>query len=187
MEYVYEVSNVIPKSLCDEIIEKFENDPDKRPGLTSAGLDEKIKKTTDLIIYNEPEWKVINDKLERYLFTAITEYFEYLIKDVYDGDDNIIVGLFGNGIDITNFQMQRYTVGDYFTLHVDHQPERLLTFIIYLNENGGHTNFLNGKNVKPEPGKILFFPSVWTYPHRGCKIENGTKYIITGFFVQNNN
>jgi hypothetical protein len=49
MEYVYEVSNVIPKSLCDEIIEKFENDPDKRPGVTSIGLDEK-KKTTDLII-----------------------------------------------------------------------------------------------------------------------------------------
>jgi hypothetical protein len=50
-----------------------------------------------------------------------------------------------------------------------------------LNENEACTEFLNGKKIKPEPGKIVFFPTTWTYAHRGQPIEKGNKYIVTGF------
>jgi hypothetical protein len=41
MEYIYEAHNIVPRALCEEIIEKFENDPDKSAG--KIGSDEVIE------------------------------------------------------------------------------------------------------------------------------------------------
>ena len=50
MEYIYEAHNIVPRALCEEIIEKFENDPDKSAGGIGVGkiggkVIEKFKKT----------------------------------------------------------------------------------------------------------------------------------------------
>jgi hypothetical protein len=61
---------------------------------------------------------------------------------------------------------------------------RLLTFIWYLNtvENGGETEFFNGRiKIKPEKGKLLLFPSTWTYNHKGNIPISSDKYIVTGW------
>jgi hypothetical protein len=39
--------------------------------------------------------------------------------------------------------------------------------------------------VKPEAGKLLFFPATWTYPHRGMMPISNDKYIITGWIYLN--
>ena len=188
MEYIYEAHNIVPRALCEEIIEKFENDPDKKPGEVGSGQVFHIyKKTIDLQVYTKPEWKMINDQIELHLFSGIKKYFEYLLINAFHGDDHhILEKMFGDNITITNFQVQRYKVGDYFTWHVDDKigDKRLLAFIIYLNDNESGTEFINGKNIKPECGKILFFPSTWTYPHRGQEVEKGVKYIMTGFICE---
>ena len=45
MEYIYEAHDVVPKELCQEIIEKFENDPDKTHGTVGLDkIDHNIKK-----------------------------------------------------------------------------------------------------------------------------------------------
>jgi len=192
MEYIYEAHNIVPRALCEEIIEKFENDPDKSAGGIGVGkiggkVIEKFKKTIDLKVYTKPEWKMINDQIEIHLVSGIKKYFEYLFHNAFHGDDhNILEKMFGDNIAITNFQVQRYKVGDYIRWHVDDKPgdKRLLAFIIYFNDNESGTEFINGKNIKPECGKILFFPSTWTYPHRGQEVEKGVKYIMTGFICE---
>jgi hypothetical protein len=188
MEYIYEARNMLSSDFCKEIIEKFENAPDKKPGEVGSGQVFPIyKKTIDLLVYTKPEWKMINDQLERCLFSGIKEYFEYLLINVFNGDDHYILKkMFGDNITITNFQIQRYKVGDHFGWHVDDKigDKRLIAFIIYLNDNESGTEFINGKNIKPECGKILFFPSTWTYPHRGQEVKKGIKYIITGFICE---
>ena len=64
MEYIYEARDIVPRALCKEIIEKFENDPDKSAGIIDGGeVIEKFKKTTDLKVYTKPEWKMINDQI----------------------------------------------------------------------------------------------------------------------------
>jgi len=79
MEYIYEARDVVPKELCQQIIEKFENDPDKRPGEVGTSIVSPIsKKTIDLKVYTKPEWKMINDQIEHHLFSGIKKYFEYL-------------------------------------------------------------------------------------------------------------
>tara|TARA_R110000782_G_C14708870_1_gene402914 strand:- start:261 stop:836 length:576 start_codon:yes stop_codon:yes gene_type:complete len=189
MEYIHEVHNIVPRALCEEIIEKFENDPDKKLGGIVVGktvVVGEIKKTVDLHIVNKPEWKTIYDQLECLLATGIYKYFDHLFHRPFTGVACFLRNTFSEGnIDMTGLQIQRYEVGDFFHWHVDSLSgvNRIFAFIIYLNDNDGCTEFLNGKKIKPETGKIAFFPTTWTYPHRGQELKVGTKYIITGFVV----
>ena len=189
MEYIYEAHDIIPHALCEEIIEKFENDLDTykgRIGIGEQDVNEELKKTRDLCIYDKPEWKSMYEQIERYLAVGIHKYFEYLFHGPFGGITCFIRDTFRDdtdNINVSGLQVQRYKVGDFFNWHVDSLSgvNRIFAFIIYLNDNDGCTEFLNGKKVKPEPGKIAFFPTTWTYPHRGQEIKVGTKYIITGF------
>lgn len=184
MEYIYEAHDIVPKELCQEIIEKFENDPDKFKGLVGNGvLNLKLKRTTDLVIHDHIDWKPINDILEKLLVSTLDTYFNYMIRHVFNDNDFVVRQMFSENIDVSGFQLQKYSTGDIFDWHVDDMlgRKRLLAFLIYLNDNDGCTEFLNGKVCKPETGKILFFPATWTYTHRGQKIKQGTKYVISGF------
>ena len=63
---------------------------------------------------------------------------------------------------------------------------RVVTYMLYLNDvdEGGETEFLyQGVKLKPETGKLVFFPTGFTYPHRGNPIYKGEKYIITGWYT----
>jgi hypothetical protein len=76
---------------------------------------------------------------------------------------------------LCNYNLQRY---------------RLFTFIFYLNDiiEGGETEFFQGKyRIKPEAGKMIIFPSTWTYPHCGKTPLSNDKYIITGWIYCNEN
>lgn len=64
------------------------------------------------------------------------------------------------------------------------QRDRLLTFIVYLNdvEEGGETEFLYlSKRIKPVTGRVVLWPSGFTHTHRGNPPLKDTKYIITGW------
>lgn len=64
------------------------------------------------------------------------------------------------------------------------QRDRLLTFIVYLNdiEDGGETEFLYlSKRIKPVSGRVVIWPAGFTHTHRGNPPLKDTKYIITGW------
>jgi hypothetical protein len=47
---------------------------------------------------------------------------------------------------------------------------------------GGETEFFNGRiKIKPEKGKLLLFPSTWTFMHKGNTPISSNKYIVTGW------
>ena len=188
MEYIYEVNDIVPRALCHEIIEKFENDDNKQVGMVGPSItDYNLKKTLDLLIYPKDTWKDIYQQLDQYLAQSIKLYNNYLYKHVFKGNDFVFRNTFvEDNLNITRFQIQKYTIGDYFNWHVDDKfgEKRLMGYIIYLNSNDGCTEFLDGKKVKPEVGKILLFPATWTYAHRGQIIKQGVKYIITGFIIE---
>ena len=73
-------------------------------------------------------------------------------------------------------------VGDYVS------ARRYLVMFYYLNavEEGGETVFedkVNDKclSVKPKPGRVVVFPSMWMYPHKGMKPISNQKYIISTY------
>lgn len=66
---------------------------------------------------------------------------------------------------------------------------RMIAYTAYMNdvEEGGETEYLyQGIKVKPEMGKLVFWPAGWTHPHRGNPIYKGYKYIITGWYTFDN-
>ena len=186
MEYIHEERNILPKTFCRELIEKFESDSRRRPGKVQGGaINHKVKKCTDLLIQNVTGWGVECTRLTDVFNTALTKYLNNLKLNVF-GEENahIVDQLFmGKNIHRSNFVIGKYGVGGYFKWHIDyiHSEDRICNFIIYLNDHEACTEFLNGKKIKPEAGKIVFFPTTWVHAHCGQPVENGNKYILAGF------
>jgi Rps23 Pro-64 3,4-dihydroxylase Tpa1-like proline 4-hydroxylase len=184
--YIYTIKNSLSKSLCEEIIDRFEKEDKKRAGITYNGEDKNVKDTLDFHLSVNPEcWKDIDKVLTNELGKALEEYFAHINKD-------ISILLCKNVSDL-GFQIQKYEkgVGKYI-FHNDHQVyhrerlDRAITYIWYLNdvEEGGETSFFNKGKVRPEQGKLVLFPSCWTYPHSGIMPISHHKYIITGWVLK---
>jgi hypothetical protein len=176
---------MVPNVLCKEIIEKFESDSRKRQGeLGNGSVDTTVKNCVDLNIGVWPQWKVQNNRLRDIFMTAFMNYITNLRLNVFGEDKaHIVDQIFNNpNTTLSGFQMQRYGVGGLFKWHIDFDPyiNRVCNFIVYLNDHESCTEFLNGK-IKPEAGKIVFFPTTWVHAHCGQPVERGNKYIITGF------
>ena len=195
MEYIYEIPNLIDDIVCDDIIEKFEADETKGPGLIGHGYkNETVKKSTDLrISTTEKEWSDV----DKYLYNNLGESFQNYLKHLEE-----MLGEawkwywarshFENTVD-TGYQIQRVDKGGFYIWHNDHNPDekREIACIVYLNtlapDDGGSTDFMIGNkriSIKPEKGKVLFFPAVWPFLHTGTPVLSNTKskYIITTFF-----
>jgi len=187
MEYIYEERNMLPKTFCRELIEKFESDSRKEEGTTQGGTVLKIKKCTDLNIEEITGWKLERNRLDKAFRTALSKYITNLKLNVFGEDKlHIVDQLFNNpALTRTGFIMGRYGVGGLFNWHIDYIPfeECICNFIFYLNDHEACTEFLNGKKIKPEAGKMVFFPTTWTYSHCGQPVEKGNRYIITGFLI----
>jgi hypothetical protein len=62
---------------------------------------------------------------------------------------------------------------------------RHIVFMTYLNDvsDGGETEFFHQQvKVKPQKGLTLYWPSDWTYTHRGVPSITEEKFIITGWY-----
>ena len=188
MEYIHEERNVLPKTFCRELIEKFESDSRKAEGeLKSGVIDHMSKKCTDLSIEHITGWGVESKHLNDAFNTAFIDYQNYLKLNIFGEEKaHIVDQLFvGKNVVRNSLTCRKYQVGDYFKWHIDYNPSisRICNFIIYLNDHEACTEFLNGKKIKPEAGKIVFFPTTWVHAHCGQTIEKGNKYMVTSFYI----
>lgn len=188
-QLIWTKSNVLESSFCDHIIQKFENDSNKSPGKVLGShnstpvINNHIKSSTDLHIttYHE-NWKNEDTVLYESLQTPLKEYRDYCSRVLNN------TSLFGSQLNDTGYQIQRTKPGEFYTWHSDHHislkyGHRMITFIWYLNDihDEGYTEFFDGTQIQPECGKLLLFPSTWTYSHRGVSPKTETKYICTGW------
>ena len=205
MAFIKEYKNVLSKSLCDEIIQKFEEDEDRRPGeLGGNNVNLNFKKTTDVTlsrkkIEKDKHWQTLETKINNCIGIYVKKYlYEHVGGEILGRkltDKNFVNSLgihFKDGVIISRLLIQKYTPGGYFKPHSDDSPyvKNLLAIIIYLNDvnsniDGGSTRFYNGREIKPETGKMLIFPSTWTYIHQGTELKRGVKYIISTFGLSN--
>jgi len=195
-KFILELPNAVPIELCNEIIERFKNDDRKRKGkcvymgkILSQEITEQMKPTLELSLgYETPGWEDIEKKMIYHMFKSAETYFKYL-KDNFNFSQKIHAlypYIPDNEIYIPDLLIQNIKEGDEYRWHVD-MADSLGMFcnvLVYLNtiENGqgGETEFPNGRKVRPECGKILLFPSLWSFPHRSTKLIEGNKYTCTG-------
>tara|TARA_B100000003_G_scaffold152563_1_gene137860 strand:- start:230 stop:841 length:612 start_codon:yes stop_codon:yes gene_type:complete len=190
-DFIYCAENTLSEHFCQMCIDKFEADENKYKGLIGSGVYEpEFKDSTDLHISSLSDWKYedgiffksLNEHLEKYMFSGLVKQFT--------GADHVDILM--NGLDDTGYQIQRTEPGGGYTWHtdfniikphIDNCGVRMLTFIWYLNDivEDGYTEFVDGTKIQPERGKLLIFPSCWTFYHRGYPPKSETKYIATGW------
>ena len=202
MEYVKEFPNVLNENICNEIIRCFDDeDQIKFNGQAGQGYKPELKKTTDLSIsldmLSEKKMKVKHYESWMQIENIVYETVYYHLKKyIFLLRDEIGYNFFENSIFTdTGFLLQKYRKNTgFFQQHTDNlvdydgKKERKIVFILYLNsvEEGGETSFTN-KLIKPEQGKVIFFPTTWTYVHSGKMPVSNDKYIITGWLYYSEN
>ena len=186
MEFIYECDDVFPVDFCNRVIDKFEKSDLKFSGRTGSGIST-FKKSIDVRIYDEPEWVEEEKYFNVMIRKSMKKYETFLLKMDVDDEikkdiSNILMGCYAFAP-----QIQKTEPGGYYHWHQDQPLEppnwKVFTYIVYLNDvenySGGTTEFSCGKIIQPRAGKIVFFPTTWTYYHRGKTLEKGIKYIAT--------
>lgn len=179
--FVFERSQALPPTFCDEMIARFEANPAQQYEGRIGQIQERdraIKQTMDLVISNKDDWKDADEMFFRSLAAALREfretfpYFKGPFKDM-------------------GYQIQRYRPGEFYHWHIDGGShlfsQRQLVALWYLNDvpgPGGETEFLyQDISVRPQQGKLVLFPPFWTHEHRARRLESGVKYIATTWVV----
>lgn len=195
MDYILEIHDILPKEVCESIIERYKKDSNKEHSKIGfeGTVKKDVRKSMVLPVSNNDEWRDVDNIIHDVISRSIKKYVKY-ITEIYSNTglvdikciDNQITDNFGKMEDEGYF-IQEYKQDDFYNWHVDRckglKMDRVLSFVLYLNtlnENqGGCTEFINGKKVRPVQGKIVVFPSDWQYYHRGAPVENGgIKYTI---------
>ena len=173
----------IDKSVCDKLIDYFEQHPDKTAGSCgSKGLVQKeIKDSTDLVITPYSSFALIQEYISE--LGAVLDEYKKLYP--YCSETQEAWGL------VSTFQMQRYLPNQGFhSIHCERfgygqSLNRFLVFATYLNDvkEGGETEFVHQKlKIKPETGLTLIWGADWTFTHGGIPSPTETKYIATGWY-----
>jgi predicted 2-oxoglutarate/Fe(II)-dependent dioxygenase YbiX len=81
------------------------------------------------------------------------------------------------------YNMLKYSTGQEYKAHADGTTDtgRSVSAIIYLNDNyeGGEIEFVNFNiKIKPKPGMLIVFPSMYPYAHIAHPVISGTKYAL---------
>ena len=179
--FIFEAPNALPVDICNEMIRRFEANPEEqyegRVGQTRE-KEQSIKRTMDLAVTGKDNWKDINNELLHSLGRAILEF-----RETYP--------FFKGPFRDMGYAIQRYLPGDYYHWHIDggsHEfSYRQLVALWYLNDvegPGGETEFSHQQvSVQPQAGKLVLFPPFWTHEHRAVTLQKGVKYITTTWVV----
>ncbi len=178
-EFVRVYENALADTLCDEIVDRFEQDTMHQtgPGGVPKGTAhaDALSSWTELNIQSLPHW----DDVLAQLLPVTTRFSER-----YADDCQI---WFPSRAKLEDYRIKRYQPdpGDQFHPHVDidclDHAKRFLVLFWYLTdvEEGGETFFNDlDYGVTPKKGRMLMFPPFWMYPHTGVRPISGTKYIL---------
>jgi prolyl 4-hydroxylase len=170
--------------LCDGLVAHFEaNAAAQKPGFVGGGVvDPSFKQSIDLTLAPEALAKGESPVLGAYFERLNHCFWDYL-------EEWSFLKSFLDEVHIGSFNIQKYADGDHFGgLHSERtalaNAHRVLVWMTYLNDvaAGGETEFPHfALKVRPAKGKTLIWPAEWTHAHRGCVVERGPKYIVTGW------
>jgi len=186
---LHKIENFLTIEECDFLIKEIDKDP-QRSCVASPDY------------YDNPDEMVSDYR------TSSTKMLDEDIPIISNIKERIRLEL---GIDdikkAQQLEGQRYLPGEYFREHNDwfddsnyidlclHSGNRTHTFMVYLNEPevGGQTYFrLLGEMVKPKKGMAIWWPNVDNdgealdmFLHEGMEVLDGSKYIITSWWTEN--
>lgn len=183
--------NTLSSEFCRDLINAYEAHPNKVQGALDnkmgKRIDKAVKNAVDLGITVNPDLKWADE----ILFKSISEYLNIYVSDILcqsaEKSERLIPWCYWEQSD-SGYNMKKYEINEgIFDWHNDSMVVdntwRHLGVIWYLNDvqDGGYTEFFDGTVITPVTGRLLVFPSTWTFPHRGVAPKSNEKYIITSF------
>jgi len=175
-DLVYVFDDALEKSVCDNLMKIFENESNHE-NISQPGV-------------NFDQITLFNDSGGH-----SKEYYDVLFalrkfKDIYltrVGPNYFPTSYSYEEVRIKRYQNNGKQLFDTHVDVVDHQTsKRFLAFLFYLNDvdDGGETVFDFG-HVNAKCGRLLMFPPLWMYPHKGSTPISGAKYIMSSYLHYN--
>lgn len=170
--------DILEKEYCDFLIELFETqsenqeliENDGKPNFTQFNLTKNCKLSEEI--------NNVHNYIISKVFECKNKYYEFVDPRCFPEKHNF-----------EEFRIKKYdTSGNQrFDTHVDVQDyesaRRFLSFMFYLNDvsEGGETVF-EDMTISPKCGRVIVFPPLWMYPHKGCPPISNEKYILSTYF-----
>ena len=189
--FILEIEDAIPREVCEEMIKRLEKSPHKKPDIildpvnNTYIVDTKRRDSVSVFISNKNEWSDIDSILSKSITDGLKIYEREIKKkiEMIGEDPDYLFGLFFRGGTFTDsgYSVVRVNPNTWYRWHHDGGIDtEVLRCIWYLNdmseEEGGRTMFINRRNIKPQAGKLAFFPATWIHAHAGEKVTTN-KYI----------
>ena len=180
-DFIYE--NFIDTDICDKLIEEYETNDSKYPGMIGNGsaednVNNSVKKSTEIILKD-----INNTKLVQNYFDKLKNIMNEYVK-IYPYSSDL-----QKGFSCSGFKIQKYLPNEgFFKWHFEEDgggdDQRHLVFMTYLNDvdNGGTEFLYQDKKIEAKKGKTLIWPAGWTHTHRGVISKKDVKYIVTGWY-----
>ena len=169
--------------ICDQLINHWHQDTDKRVGTTNGGkfnpkvkdsVDSALSMSNDITLFRNYSIKYLQRRVEKYIerYPYCNESSPWTIWE------NVFIQHYKPGGAFFKWHTERTSAAPVFSA-------RHLVFMTYLNDvpEGGETEFLHQNlKIKPEKGLTLIWPADWTHTHRGVPSMTHEKYIATGWY-----
>lgn len=173
-DFVRVYDDALEEETCDFLIGFFDSNSDKH-----ERIDEQSKPSFTQLNVTEHSKEIshIHNLLIAKTFEYRNDYYEFVDKRVFPESHAF-----------EQFRIKRYEPDgkDMFDTHVDVKDyassRRFLSFMWYLNDvpNEGNTVF-EGLTIEPKKGKLVIFPPLWLFPHRGEPVIECPKYILSTY------
>lgn len=169
--------NCIGENICKELIHFFEKNKDKQERIENS----KIPNFTQLNVTENLKLSQNINEIHNYLIGLVFHYkreYYKLMPDFCFPEDH----------SFEQFRIKKYNNdgNDMFDDHVDvmnhSTSKRFLSFFWYLNDvnEGGETVF-SDLTIEPKTGRLVIFPPLWMFPHRGNPPISNTKYLLSTY------
>lgn len=186
-DFVIIKDRVFTDEFCDELISLFEKYPEySYAGHSGMGLNDDVKKTTDLNLINYPH---LMEEYGYEVFRGFNSVVEELLEGLpFQNKFNAVDGMFTQSTEYTTCQLQKYDKGSghYNAYHFETDSyftcPRLFVFILYLNDvdEGGETELMYANQlIKPKKGRVMCHPATFPFVHNGHMPISDDKYILT--------
>lgn len=166
-DFIYE-SKSLSNEICDEIINLFET-----TSINKKFIPINIDCKTESIWYATKN--ILIEELSKHLQDYCSGFFcrKKTIHTIY-------IEKHSNDKKINFFKNENWKID----FHIENKQKKIsiINFVWFLNdvEEGGQIKIFEYKNIKPEKGKLVFFPTEWFFPYRDIQPISNDKYIITG-------
>lgn len=175
-DYIQEYTLDIPDTFIQDVLKEYKDDIKLAKILGGEATHIRNCKEINLSLNRVNDNRKMIDKL---LFTEINKAFLLYVSDKKITTTND-----------TGYNFLIYEEGGFYKEHVDDYAKeyfrRRVSAVLFLNDDfeGGELVFFNKSHViTPKKNKIVFFPSLYMFPHQVLPITKGIRYSIVTWFI----